>query len=95
MCIFFQALVYILKDFAPEASIFPVPENYIASEIIARAPHLLGTILTALCTLIKDFKISWFESIESTAIHKFCLALLANVNLTSKVSFNLIMIIFL
>lgn len=74
-----------MKDFAPEASAFPIPDNYIASEIIARAPHLLGTILTALCTLIKDFKISWFETIESTAIHKFSLALLANPNLTPKV----------
>lgn len=90
----FSILIYLLKEYVPECS-----ENeqsttdgskkwipkYANTELLLQTPNLLSAILSGLCDLIKNYKISWNECIESTMIVNLMLALLNNPNLSTKV----------
>lgn len=70
-----QALVYTLQ---------PQPTEEV--DKLLRSPQLLSAILTGLHTLIKCYRITWKECIESTALVSFMLELLNNPNLETRVS---------
>lgn len=70
-----QALVYTLQ-----------PQLTHHVELLLRSPQLISAILTGLHTLIKYYRITWKECIESTALVSFMLELLSNPNLSTRVS---------
>lgn len=54
-------------------------------DLLFCTPQLLSAILTGLHTLIKCYRITWKECIESTALVAFMLELLSNPNLSTRV----------
>lgn len=82
--IIFQALVYTLKEFAPDGCFFAVPVTQTHSDLL-NSPNLLSAILNGLYSLIKNYHITWKECIESTTMVNFMLALLGNPNLPPRV----------
>lgn len=86
----FQALMYSLKEYAPEALNHGVNTNYgqtLDTDCLAQSPQHLSAILAGLHTLIEHYCITWKECIESTVLLNFMLALLNNPNLTTRVSY--------
>lgn len=80
----FQILCYVLKGYVDE----PCDDNgerICNTQLVLQAPNLLSTLLIALNEMIKHFKFSWSECIESTAIVPLLLVLLDNQNLSSRV----------
>lgn len=52
--------------------------------LVSRSPQLVSAIFTGLHTLIKCYRITWKECIESTALVSFMLELLTNANLSTR-----------
>uniref|UniRef100_A0A336M6H2 CSON011759 protein n=1 Tax=Culicoides sonorensis TaxID=179676 RepID=A0A336M6H2_CULSO len=73
----FQALIYCLSEFLPLSS---------ASEVLVvlEKQHLLSSLLSGLYSLIKNYRITWKECIESSTLVNISLALLANPLLTAR-----------
>ncbi|XP_053658285.1 uncharacterized protein LOC128707359 [Anopheles marshallii] len=82
----FQAFVYLLKEFLPDMCCSVEGENRVfgKADLMLSKPNLLSAIINGLMSLIDNFKITWKECIESTAIVNFMLNLLANPNLPSR-----------
>lgn len=55
------------------------------SEFLLKYPQLMSAILTGMHTLIKSYRITWKECIESTVLVCFMLELLSNQNLSTRV----------
>lgn len=95
----FQALMYSLKEYAPEALNNHCDSNKsygntLDTDLLAQSPQHLSAILAGLHTLIEHYSITWKECIESTVLLNFMLALLNNPNLTTRVSRSLNIYIF-
>lgn len=56
------------------------------SDAITRIPNLVLAILNGIQTLVKQFKITWNESIDSTVLLNLMLNLLNNPNLTTRLA---------
>lgn len=94
----FQAMIYTLKEFISESNIMDsdridikpsIPENcksWIGMEFMVTIPNVLNAILTGLHTLIKRYRITWKESIETTCVVNMVAVILENPNLTEAVS---------
>lgn len=84
----FQALMYSLKGYAPEALNIDRPCNSVPldTDCLAQSPQHLSAILAGLHILVEHYNITWKECIESTVLINFMLALLNNPNLTTRVS---------
>ncbi|XP_052902544.1 uncharacterized protein LOC128310048 [Anopheles moucheti] len=82
----FQAFVYLLKEFLPDMCCSVEEENRVfgKADLMLSKPNLLSAIINGLMSLIENFKITWKECIESTAIVNFMLNLLSNPNLPSR-----------
>uniref|UniRef100_A0A182K0F5 Uncharacterized protein n=1 Tax=Anopheles christyi TaxID=43041 RepID=A0A182K0F5_9DIPT len=82
----FQALVYLLKEFLPDMCCSVEGERSVfgKADLMLSKPNLLSAIINGLMSLIENFKITWKECIESTAIVNFMLNLLANPNLPPR-----------
>uniref|UniRef100_A0A182MFV2 Uncharacterized protein n=1 Tax=Anopheles culicifacies TaxID=139723 RepID=A0A182MFV2_9DIPT len=82
----FQAFVYLLKEFLPDMCCSLEGESRVfgKADLMLSKPNLLSAIINGLMSLIENFKITWKECIESTAIVNFMLNLLANPNLPPR-----------
>uniref|UniRef100_A0A182RE17 Uncharacterized protein n=1 Tax=Anopheles funestus TaxID=62324 RepID=A0A182RE17_ANOFN len=82
----FQAFVYLLKEFLPDMCCSVEGERRVfgKADLMLSKPNLLSAIINGLMSLIENFKITWKECIESTAIVNFMLNLLANPNLPPR-----------
>lgn len=74
-----QALVYTLQESEPGLG----PKKNI--DLLLDTPNLLSAILTGMHSLIKFYKITWKECIESTVLVNFMLDLLSNPNISVRV----------
>lgn len=91
----FQAFMYILNEYLTcshdgQAS-DGIPSHMhtrITTNLLIETPNLLSAILNGLYQLIKIYRITWKESIESTVLLNFMLGLLNDSNLSPRVSFN-------
>lgn len=72
----FQALCWSLKEFAGD-------EN---TDKLMEMPNLLSAILTGLHTLVKQYRITWKDSIESVCLLNFMLSLLNKPNLSARLA---------
>lgn len=54
-------------------------------DFLLKYPQLMSAILTGMHTLIKSYRITWKECIESTVLVSFMLELLSNQNLSTRV----------
>lgn len=72
----FRALCWSLKEFA-------VDED---ADKLIETPNLLSAILIGLHTLVKDYRITWKESIESVCLLNFMLLLLNKPNLSARLA---------
>lgn len=73
----FEALMFTLKPIV-------CPES--TSDAITRIPNFILAILNGIQTLVKRFKITWNESIDSTVLLNLMLNLLKNPNLTTRLA---------
>lgn len=73
----FEALMFTLKPIV-------CPES--TSDAITRIPNFILAILNGIQTLVKEFKITWNESIDSTVLLNLMLNLLNNPNLTTRLA---------
>lgn len=73
----FEALMFTLK---------PMVCPHSTSDAITRIPNLVLAILNGIQTLVKQFKITWNESIDSTVLLNLMLNLLNNPNLTTRLA---------
>uniref|UniRef100_A0A182W3I5 Uncharacterized protein n=1 Tax=Anopheles minimus TaxID=112268 RepID=A0A182W3I5_9DIPT len=66
----FQAFVYLLKEFLPDMCCSLEGETRVCgkADLMLSKPNLLSAIINGLMSLIENFKITWKECIESTAI---------------------------
>ncbi|XP_055908741.1 uncharacterized protein LOC129943374 isoform X2 [Eupeodes corollae] len=79
--VIFQALVYVLKEFAREnisSSIDSLPQDH-----AKRLPQVLYATLACLYTLVEGFNITWTESIESMCLMDIVLEILKNSDLST------------
>lgn len=74
--IVFQAMCYSLKDFATKVN----------TDNLIEMPNLLSAILTGLHAMVKEYRITWKESIETVCLMSFILLLLNKPNLSTRVS---------
>lgn len=81
----FQAMSYCLKAFA-DADTVDDTNVEMQTDVLIEMPNLLSALLTGLHTLVKDYRITWKESIESACLLNFMLVLLNRPNLTMTVS---------
>lgn len=82
----FQILIYVLKGYVDDPSQETGEKRSCNSQLVLQAPNLLSALLIALNDMIKFYKFTWSECIESTAIVPLLLVLLDNQNLSSRVS---------
>ncbi|XP_062534930.1 uncharacterized protein LOC134204119 [Armigeres subalbatus] len=80
----FQAFILVLKEFLPEQCFLQNPSDFSKTDLILAKPNLLEAIINALYSLIKHFKFTWKECIESSALVNFMLNLLGNPNLPPR-----------
>lgn len=80
----FQAFVYALKEFLPDMCYLVNQHDFSKTDLILSKPNLLASIINALHSLIENYKFSWKECIESTALINFMLNLLGNPNLPPR-----------
>ncbi|KAG4077805.1 hypothetical protein HA402_011234 [Bradysia odoriphaga] len=80
----FQALTYTLKDFSVE----PLTDDKIdmSADKLIDMPNLLSAILTGLYEMIKKYRITWKESLESVCILNFMISMLNKTNLPSRLA---------
>ncbi len=80
----FQALTYTLKDFSVE----PLTDDKIDmnTDKLIEMPNLLSAILTGLYEMVKKYRITWKESLESACLLNFMISMLNKPNLPSRVS---------
>uniref|UniRef100_T1PGU0 HEAT repeat protein n=1 Tax=Musca domestica TaxID=7370 RepID=T1PGU0_MUSDO len=93
----FQAMIYAMKEFIgdsntmyseerkPEYGSPPISDtfpNWVGLEFMVTIPNVLNAILSGLQTLIKRYRISWKESIETTCVVNMVAVILENPNLT-------------
>lgn len=79
----FQALSYTLKEFAFE---FTADVNQMNTDKLIEMPNLLSAILTGLHALVKEYRITWKESIEAVCLLNFMLQLLNKPNLSTRLA---------
>jgi BRCA1-associated ATM activator 1 len=85
----FQILCYVLKGYVDEpCDDSGERERTCNTQLVLQAPHLLSALLIGMNEMIKNFKFTWSECIESTAIVPLLLVLLNNQNLSARVSSN-------
>lgn len=92
----FQAVIYALKEFISNTETLEgsmegrvVPswcKTWMGTEFIVAIPNALYACLIGLQALIKRYRISWKESIESTCVVNTVAVILENPNLTEGVS---------
>ncbi|GAB0095115.1 uncharacterized protein DMENIID0001_104570 [Sergentomyia squamirostris] len=83
--IVFQALVYCLHSVEPNKGEGAADQpNIISTDLLVKSPNLLSFVLTGLHGLVKEYKITWKECLESTCLINFMLALLEDTNLSSR-----------
>ncbi|XP_055677021.1 uncharacterized protein LOC129786200 [Lutzomyia longipalpis] len=83
--IVFQALIYCLYSEEPDVNGCNLDRpNIISTELLVKSPNLLSYVLTGLHGLVKEYKITWKECLESTIVINFMLALLEDPNLSSR-----------
>lgn len=75
----FQALIYCLSEFLPLSSASVVT-------VVLEKKNLLFSLITGLHSLVKNYRITWKECIESSTLVNISLALLANPLLSARVS---------
>lgn len=92
--VFFQALIYSIKTVSIEAneSDINIDDNY---GIVQLPPNLLSAILSAICEIIKAYRITWKDSIESICVLNIMLDILDDKNITPRVSLNMHNIIYI
>lgn len=78
----FQALCYSLKDFAFDSEPDATEMN---TDNLIEMPNLLSAILTGLHAMVKEYRITWKESIETVCLMKFMMLLLNKPNLSTRV----------
>lgn len=93
--IVFQAVVFALKEFVSDENIGGKSDNrdrlpswcrdWMGAEFITTIPNVLYACLIGLQKLIKSFRISWKESIETTCLVNIVALILEDPNLTDKV----------
>lgn len=83
----FQILIYVLKGYVDDPSQETGEKRSCNSQLVLQAPNLLSALLIGLNDMIKFYKFTWSECVESTAIVPLLLVLLDNQNLSSRVSF--------
>lgn len=81
----FQALSYSLKEFAYQLE---PTGSVVNTDKLLEMPNLLSAILTGLHAMVKEYRITWKESIESVCLLNFMLLLLNKPNLSTRVSCN-------
>lgn len=77
----FQAMCYSLKDFTIDYE----PEDATSTDNLIEMPNLLSAILTGVHAMVKEYRITWKESIESVCLMKLMLMLLNKPNLSTRV----------
>lgn len=82
----FQILIYVLKGYVDDPEHGGKDKRMCNTQLVLRAPNLLSALLIALNEMIKNYKFTWNECIESTAIVSLLLVLLDNPNLSARVS---------
>ncbi|XP_055698594.1 uncharacterized protein LOC129799027 [Phlebotomus papatasi] len=82
--IVFQALIYCLHSTEPDNGCMLDRPNIISTDLLVKSPNLLSFVLTGLHGLVKEYKITWKECLESTCLINFMLALLEDPNLSSR-----------
>ncbi|XP_061393357.1 uncharacterized protein LOC133328863 [Musca vetustissima] len=93
----FQAMIYAMKEFISESNTMysedrkiefgspPMSDtfrNWVGLEFMVTIPNVLNAILSGLQTLIKRYRISWKESIETTCVVNMVAVILEKPNLT-------------
>lgn len=83
----FQALSYTLKDFTRDAEPSSPPSaGGEHPDRLIEMPHFLSAILTGLHEMVKTYRITWKESIESMCLMSFMISLLNRPTLPMRVS---------
>jgi BRCA1-associated ATM activator 1 len=82
--IVFQALVFIMKEFTPDICVAG-EKAVVDLALLNEIPNLLSAILTGLYELIKVYRLTWNECLETTTVVNFMLAFLNNPNLSTRV----------
>lgn len=77
----FQAMCYSLKDFVGVAA----DGTEMHTDSLIEMPNLLSAILTGLHAMVKEYRITWNESIETVCLMKFMMLLLNKPNLSTRV----------
>jgi BRCA1-associated ATM activator 1 len=83
--IVFQALIYTLKEFTPDICV-QGEKAEVDVALVMELPNLLSAIFTGLYELIKNYRLTWNECIETLSLVNFMLAFLNNPNLSMRVS---------
>ncbi|XP_073839437.1 uncharacterized protein [Musca autumnalis] len=93
----FQSMIYTMKEFISDSNTMycletkrevddpPISDtfrNWKGLEFMVTIPNVLNAILSGLQTLIKRYRISWKESIETTCVVNMVAVILENPNLT-------------
>lgn len=78
----FQAMCYSLKDFVLDYE--PDATNMDTDNLIDM-PNLLSAILTGLHEMVKEYDITWTDSIETVCLMKFMILMLNKPNLSTRV----------
>ncbi|XP_037911525.1 uncharacterized protein LOC119651808 isoform X2 [Hermetia illucens] len=76
----FQTMAYALKEFATDGTVHAHPKA--DTDLLVKMPNLLSAVLVGLEALIHRYNITWKESLESTYLLHFTMALLNNPNIT-------------
>lgn len=96
----FQAIIYALKEFVSNRNIVGGEHNtnvegravpvwcktWMGTDFLVAIPNVLYACLIGLHTLIKRYRISWKESIETTCVVNTVAVILENPNLTEGVN---------
>lgn len=83
-----QIFIYVLKGYVDDPCNGMNEKKISNTQLLLQAPNLLSALLIALNEMIKSYKFTWKECIESTTIISLLLVLLDNQNLSGRVSLN-------
>ncbi|XP_037944561.1 uncharacterized protein LOC119677333 [Teleopsis dalmanni] len=86
--IVFQGMMYALKEFIINSNpaCFAQDQKQTGAELIVKIPKVLYAVLIGLQSLIKKFRITWKESIETICLVNFLAYLLETPNMTTLLS---------
>ncbi|XP_055524076.1 uncharacterized protein LOC129717867 isoform X2 [Wyeomyia smithii] len=80
----FQAFVYVLKEFLPDMCYLETQNGCSKTDVVLSKPNLLAAIINGMYSLIRNYKFTWTECLESMTVVNFMLNLLSNPNLPVK-----------